>query len=51
MGEQLRHHVAGPADRGTAGDPRLEAAARARHLVAAQIPIQRAAPTLLPRQR
>ncbi|MDT7744316.1 MAG: hypothetical protein QOE59_3394, partial [Actinomycetota bacterium] len=41
MGDHLRHHLPVQIDRDAAGEQRLEAAARARHLVAAVMPVQR----------
>ncbi len=51
MGENLRHHLPLQVDRDAAGEQRLEAAARVRHLAAALVPVQRCAPTDLPRPR
>ncbi|MCD2192331.1 hypothetical protein LQ327_02830 [Actinomycetospora endophytica] len=49
MGDHARHHL--PAQVGPDAAGRLEAAARARHLVAALVPVQRCTPTDLPRPR
>ncbi|NMO92503.1 hypothetical protein [Actinomycetospora sp. TBRC 11914] len=51
MGDHERHHLPLQVDRDLAGEQRLEAAARVRHLVAALVPVQRCAPTDLPRPR
>jgi hypothetical protein len=51
MGDHLRHHLPVQVDRDAAGEQRLEAAARVRHLVAALVPVQRCAPTDLPHPR
>jgi hypothetical protein len=51
MGDHLRHRLPVQVDRDAAGEQRLEAAARARHLVASLVPVQRCAPTDLPRPR
>jgi hypothetical protein len=51
MGDHLRHHLPLQVDRDAAGEQRLEAAARARDLVAALVPLQRCAPTDLPHPR
>jgi hypothetical protein len=51
MGENLHYHLPLQVDRDAAGEQRLEAAARARHLVAAMVPVQRCAPTDLPHPR
>ena len=49
MGDDARHHL--PTQVGPDAAGRLEAAARARHLVAALVPVQRCTPTDLPRSR
>jgi hypothetical protein len=49
MGDHARHQL--PAQVGPDAAGRLEAAARARHLVAALVPVQRCTPTDLPRPR
>jgi hypothetical protein len=51
MGDHARHHLPMQVGRDAAGEQRLEAAAHARHLVAALVPVQRCAPTDLPRPR
>lgn len=51
MGENVRHRLPVQVDRDAAGEQRLEAAARVRHLVASLVPVQRCTPTDLPRPR
>jgi hypothetical protein len=51
MRDHVRHHLPLQVDRDAAGEQRLEAAARVRHLVASLVPAQRCAPTDLPRPR
>jgi hypothetical protein len=51
MGDHLRHHLPLQVDRDAAGEHRLEEAARARHLVAGLVPLQRSGPIDLPRPR
>ncbi|HEY2224195.1 hypothetical protein [Actinomycetospora sp.] len=51
MGDHARHHLPAQGGRDAASEQRLEAAARTRHLVAGLVPVQRCAPTVLPRPR
>lgn len=52
MGDHHGNHwIPAQVGRDTAGEQRLDAAARARHLGVVDVPVQRCAPTDLPRPR
>ncbi|MCD2190170.1 hypothetical protein [Actinomycetospora soli] len=51
VGDHSSPRLPAQVGRDTAGEQRLEAAARVRHLVAARVPAQRGTPMDLPRAR